>query len=57
MRTRFVFCESKLDGLDGGYVNGELINRNFDKGRGIKAVCDYLNVTPAGQHRLWRQRQ
>ena len=41
---RFVFCESKLDGLDGGYVNGELINRKFDKGRGIKAVCDYLNV-------------
>ena len=37
---RFVFCESKLDGLDGGYVNGELINRRFDKGRGIKAVCD-----------------
>ena len=41
---QFVFCESKLDGLDGGYVNGELINRKFDKGRGIKAVCDYLNV-------------
>ena len=41
---RFVFCESKLDGLDGGYMNGELINRKFDKGRGIKAVCDYLNV-------------
>ena len=33
---RFVFCESKLDGLNGGYVNGELINRKFDKGRGIK---------------------
>ena len=41
---RFVFCESKLDGLNGGYVNGELINRKFDKGRGIKAVCDYLGV-------------
>ena len=39
-----MFCESKLDGLDGGYVNGELINRRFDKGRGIKAVCDYLGV-------------
>ena len=25
-------------------MNGELINRKFDKGRGIKAVCDYLNV-------------
>ena len=41
---RFVFCESKPDGLNGGYVNGELINRKFDKGRGIKAVCDYLGV-------------
>ena len=30
--------------LNGGYVNGELINRKFDKGRGIKAVCDYLGV-------------
>ncbi len=40
---RFVFCESKLDGLDGGFVNGELINRQFDKGRGIAAICKYLN--------------
>ena len=39
-----MFCESKPDGLNGGYVNGELINRKFDKGRGIKAVCDYLSV-------------
>ena len=39
---KFVFCESKLDGIDGGFVNGELINRRFDKGRGIKAICDYL---------------
>ena len=41
---RFVFCESKLDGLGGSFVNGELINRRFDKGRGIKAVCGYLGV-------------
>ena len=40
---KFVFCESKLDGLDGGFVNGELINRKFDKGRGIQAICKYLN--------------
>ena len=42
---RFVFCESKLDELGGSFVNGELINRRFDKGRGIKAVCDYLGVS------------
>ena len=40
--AQFVFCESKLDGIDGGFVNGELINRRFDKGRGIKAICKYL---------------
>lgn len=39
---RFVFCESKLDGMDDGMVNGELINRKFDKGRGIRAICDHL---------------
>ena len=40
---RFVFCESKLDELAGGFVNGELINRQFDKGRGIQAICSYLD--------------
>lgn len=39
---QFVFCESNLDAMDDGMVNGELINRKFDKGRGIKAICDYL---------------
>ena len=39
---RFVFCESKLDALGAGMVNGELINRKFDKGTGIRAVCRYL---------------
>ena len=33
---QFVFCESKLDSLTDGFVNGELINRKFDKGTGIK---------------------
>lgn len=44
---QFVFCESKLDSLTDGFVNGELINRKFDKGTGIKAVCDYLGCTLA----------
>ena len=39
---QFVFCESKLDELGGGMVNGELINRKFDKGTGIQAICQYL---------------
>lgn len=41
---QFVFCESKLTD---GFVNGELINRKFDKGTGIKAICDHLGCTLA----------
>lgn len=44
---QFVFCESKLDKLTDGFVNGELINRKFDKGTGIKAICDHLDCTLA----------
>ena len=44
---KFVFCESKLDKLTDGFVNGELINRKFDKGTGIKAICDHLGCTLA----------
>ena len=44
---QFVFCESKLDSLTDGFVNGELINRKFNKGTGIKAICDYLGCTLA----------
>ena len=44
---QFVFCESKLDRLTDGFVNGELINRKFNKGTGIKAICDHLGCTLA----------
>lgn len=44
---QFIFCESKLDKLTDGFVNGELINRKFDKGTGIKAICDHLGCTLA----------
>ena len=44
---QFVFCESKLDRQTDGFVNGELINRKFDKGTGIKAICDHLGCTLA----------
>ena len=36
-----------LDSLTDGFVNGELINRKFDKGTGIKAICDHLGCTLA----------
>lgn len=41
---QFVFCESNLGEHGGTIVNGELINRKFNKGTGIKAICDYLNM-------------
>ena len=44
---KFVFCESKLDKMNDGFVNGELINRKFNKGTGIKAICDDLGCTLA----------
>ena len=44
---QFVFCESKLDDLGGGMVNGELINRKFDKGTGIQAICSHLGCSLA----------
>ena len=45
--SQFVFCESRLGDEGGGIVNGELINRKFDKGTGIKAICDELGCSLA----------
>ncbi|MGN0706995.1 MAG: HAD family hydrolase [Faecalibacterium sp.] len=42
---QFVFCESHIDALSGGFVNGELINRRFSKGSGIRAICQELGVS------------
>lgn len=42
---QFVFCESRLGDEKGGIVNGELINRKFNKGTGIKAICDFLGCS------------
>ena len=40
---QFVFCENMMDPR-AGVVNGELINRKFNKGTGIKAICAHLGV-------------
>lgn len=42
---QFEFCQSKLDELSGGFVNGELINRRFSKGSGIRAICQELGAS------------
>lgn len=44
---QFVFCESRLGDEGGGIVNGELINRKFNKGSGIRAICDHLGCSLA----------
>ena len=33
---QFIFCESRLGDTPSAIVNGELINRKFNKGTGIK---------------------
>lgn len=38
----FAFCIQDLD--QGGLVNGEVVNRKFDKGRAVLRVCNYLKI-------------
>ena len=44
---RYLFCESLIGSTDTGILNGELINRRFNKGTGIRAICDHLGVSLA----------
>lgn len=42
LKKDFVFCIQDTDGQ--GIVNGEVINRQFDKGRAVIRVCEYLHI-------------
>lgn len=42
LEDRYLFCIH--DATAGNCVNGELIGRDFDKGRGILRVCEHLNI-------------
>ena len=42
LENEFNFCIQDIDSF--GYVNGELINRKFNKGLAIRRLCEYLNV-------------
>lgn len=42
LQEEFHFCIQDMD--DRGVINGELINRKFDKGRGIERVCRHLGI-------------
>ncbi len=43
---RFVFCEQKVPfaAMDVHFINGELINRKFNKGEGIRRICAQLGL-------------
>lgn len=38
----FNFCIQAPDRF--GFTNGEVVNRKFDKGKGVKRVCEYLGI-------------
>ncbi len=42
LENEFFFCmqEKNTD----GFINGEIVNRKFDKGKGIRRVCEYLHI-------------
>ena len=43
LQGNFDFCIQDADGY--GMINGELVNRKFNKGKGIERVCEYLNLS------------
>lgn len=42
LQEEFDFCIQDIDNR--GIINGELINKKFDKGRGIERVCSFLGI-------------
>lgn len=43
---QFNFCETKTFQAEGpGCINGELINRKFNKGEGIRHICQHLGLS------------
>lgn len=43
LEREFLFCLQEMDQY--GIVNGEVINRQFDKGQAVDRVCRYLNIS------------
>lgn len=42
LQEDFNFCIQDID--DRGIINGELVNKHFDKGRGMERVCSFLGI-------------
>ena len=41
---QFLFCEAGGPAQRQGFVSGELINRKFNKGEGIRRICDFCGL-------------
>jgi len=44
LEDKYNFCIQEITDPAHPCLNGELINRGFDKGRGILKICEYLNI-------------
>lgn len=42
LASEFAFCIQ--DGNMGGFINGEVVNRKFDKGKAVEQVCGYFGL-------------
>ena len=42
LEADFAFCMHEEN--QGGYINGEVVNRKFDKGKAVQRVCRCLNI-------------
>lgn len=42
LASDFMFCIQ--DENKQGFINGEVVNRQFDKGKAVEKVCDYLHI-------------
>lgn len=42
LSSEFNFCIQ--EGRENGYVNGEILTKEFDKGRAVKRVCEWLKI-------------
>lgn len=42
LEQEFLFCIQDVD--EHGIINGEIINRKFNKGQAVKRVCEYLHI-------------
>ena len=48
LEDKYEFCIQEITDPSHPCLNGELINRAFDKGRGVERICEYLGVPVSG---------